>query len=141
VAAVGATQTSSTRGLALLYHGAPVRAYYSSSSGGRTRDAQSAWGTAVPYLRSVSDPWSVDPSVNPGYAHWQRTVSRAKVATVFGLSDVESIEVTDHDRSGAAVTVTATASDGTQRSLGGSTLKSRLSLPAPWYSGFDLNTP
>jgi stage II sporulation protein D len=138
VQAVAATQTSSTSGLAVLYEGAPIRAYYSSSSGGRTRDAESAWGKAVPYLVSVDDKWSVDPSVNPGYARWQRSVPLAKVASAFGLADVTSVKVTARDRSGAAVTVTATASDGTTANLPGTTVKSKLGLPAPWLTSFEI---
>jgi SpoIID/LytB domain protein len=138
VTAVAATQTSRTSGLTVLYQGTPVRAYYSSSSGGRTRDAANAWGTSVPYLRSVTDPWSVDPAVNPSYARWQRSVPRAKIATVFGLPDVASVKVTERDSSGAAVTVSATAADGTSAALPGNTVRSKLALPAPWLTSFDL---
>jgi SpoIID/LytB domain protein len=140
VTAVAATQTSNSAGLAVLYSGAPVRAYYSSSSGGRTRDAANAWGTSVPYLRSVTDPWSVDPSVNPSYAKWQRTVPIAKVTALFALPDIASVKVTGKDRSGAAVTVTATAADGTTASVAGNTLRSKLGLPAPWLTSFELGT-
>lgn len=138
VTAVLATQTSRTAGLTVLYQGSPVRAYYSSSSGGRTRDAESAWGKPVPYLVSVKDPWSVDPSVNPSYARWQRTVPMAKVASLFGLPDVASLKVSEKDRSGAAVTVTATADDGTTADLPGATVRSKLGLPAPWLTSFEI---
>lgn len=135
--AVAATQTSRTGGLMVLYRGVPVRAYYSSSSGGRTRDSEKVWGRAVPYLRSVADPWSTDPSVNPSFARWERTVDRAKAASAFGLPDVETIEVTERDRSGAALVVTATAADGSRRSLPGGTVRSRFGLPAPWFASFE----
>ena len=138
VQAVAATQTSSTSGLTVLYQGTPIHAYYSSSSGGKTRDAESAWGTAVPYLVSVDDRWSVDPSVNPSYARWQRTVPLAKVAAAFGLPDVTEVKVTGRDRSGAAVTVVATASDGTTANLPGTTVRSKLGLPAPWLTSFEI---
>lgn len=141
VSAVTATQTSRTTGLVVLYQGEPVRAYYSSSSGGRTRDARSAWGTEVAYLRGVDDPWSVTPSVNPGYAQWRRTVSRAKVTSVFGLPDVIAVQVTERDASGAAITVRATASDGATATVPGATVRSRLGLPAPWLTSFDVAEP
>jgi SpoIID/LytB domain protein len=138
VRAIAATQTSPTRGLAVLYRGVPITAYYSSSTGGRTRDAASVWGTAVPYLRSVDDRWSVNASINPGYASWTRSVALARVLAAFGLPDLAGLVVTERDAGGAAMTVRATASDGTVRTLSGSTLRSRFGLPAQWVTGFVL---
>jgi SpoIID/LytB domain protein len=140
LAAVAATQTSSTRGLTVLYNGSPVTAYYSSSSGGRTRSAASVWGTSVAYLRSVPDPWSIDPTVNPGYARWTREVPVATLTALFGLPDLAAVAVTDRDAGGAALTVTATASDGTVHTVSGAALTSRLGLPAAWISAFELPT-
>jgi SpoIID/LytB domain protein len=136
VKAVQATQTSKTAGLMVLYRDQPVRAYYSSSSGGR-RTPNPPGGR--PYLASVTDPWSIDPSVNPGYARWQRTIALTKVSAVFGLSEVASVKVTDKDRSGAALTVTATAEDGTTMSLPGVTVRSKLGLPAPRFTSFEVS--
>ena len=47
MSAVTATQTGATTGLTVLYQGAPVTAYFASSTGGRTRDPADVWGTAV----------------------------------------------------------------------------------------------
>jgi SpoIID/LytB domain protein len=140
VQAVSATQTSRTTGLAVLYQGSPIRAYYSSSSGGRTRSAESAWGRPAPYLVSVTDPWSVEKSVNPNYARWQRTIPRARVAAVFGLPDVAEVKVTERDRSGAALTVSATSAEGRSARLPGATVRSRLRLPAPWLTSFEVQS-
>ncbi len=43
----------STRGEVLLYRGKLARTVYHSTCGGRTESAGNAWGTDVPYLRSV----------------------------------------------------------------------------------------
>lgn len=43
-----------TAGQVLIYDGKPVQALFHASSGGRTEDAQAVWGTALPYLTSVS---------------------------------------------------------------------------------------
>jgi len=139
--AVTATQTSSTRSLVVLYRGELVTAYFSSSSGGRTRDAASAWGSAVPYLRSVPDPWSVDPAVNPGYAHWSKSVPVGSLISLFGLRNLARIGVSDRDAGGAAVSITATSADGTARTLSGSAFRSRLGLPAPWVTSLQLSAP
>ena len=139
VQAVTATQTSRTRGLAVLYQGKPITAYYSSSTGGRTRSSAQVWGTAVPYLRSVDDPWSTDPSVNPRYASWSRSVPVAKVIAAFGLPDLVSLTVTERDAAGAVTELRATASDGTARTLPGSVLRgSTFGLPAQWLTAIAL---
>jgi stage II sporulation protein D len=138
VTAVKATQTSTTHGLTVLYQGWVVTAYFSSSSGGRTRDSASAWGTAVPYLVSVADPWSIDPAVNPGYSRWTRSVAVSRLLSMFGLSDITRLEVSKKDAAGAMVSVTATASDGTARTVTGSAFSSGLGLPAPWVNAFTL---
>jgi stage II sporulation protein D len=140
VAAVNATQTSSTQGLTVLYQGSVVAAYFSSSSGGRTRDAASAWGSAVPYLVSVPDPWSIDPAVNPGYSHWTRSVPVPTLLSMFGLSDITQLAVTKKDTGGAMVSVAATSSDGSVRTVTGSTFSHGLALPAPWVNAFALPT-
>jgi len=139
VQAVIATQTSRTRGLAVLYQGSPITAYYSSSTGGRTRNSEQVWGTVVPYLRSVDDRWSKDPSVNPRYASWTRTVPMAKVLAVFGLPDLVRLEVSERDAAGAVTELRATASDGTVKILPGSVLRgSTFGLPAQWVTSISL---
>lgn len=59
----------STRWLAVLSNGAPVEAYYHSSSGGHTEHNELAWGgTPRSYLRGVSDPYDATGG-NP-HASW-----------------------------------------------------------------------
>jgi SpoIID/LytB domain protein len=140
VAAVRATQVSSTKGLTVLYAGKPITAYYSSSSGGRTRDVSQVWGGSVPYLRSVADPWSVDASNNPSFASWSRSVPVSKVLRAFGLHDLTSLRVSARDRSGAATTVVARSSSGHAVALSGARLRARLGLPSDWFRGFTLPT-
>ncbi|HEY6797944.1 MAG TPA: SpoIID/LytB domain-containing protein, partial [Kineosporiaceae bacterium] len=138
LAAVTATQTSRTRGLAVLYQGAPITAYYSSSTGGRTRDAASVWGSAVPYLRSVDDRWSRDAAINPRYAAWTRTVPVSRLLAAFGLPDLAALTVTSRDAGGAVVTLQATSSDGGVRTLPGSVLRGTFGLPAQWVTSLEL---
>jgi stage II sporulation protein D len=49
-----------TRGLVLLYDGRPVFAPFHADSGGATESSEFAWGSVVPYLRGVQDPYSRD---------------------------------------------------------------------------------
>ena len=55
--AVGATA-----GRILTWNGAPAKTFYFSTSGGRTQSSQDAFnGAAIPYLRSVADPYDWGP--------------------------------------------------------------------------------
>jgi stage II sporulation protein D len=78
-AATAAVQA--TRGLTLVYAGAPAAVFYSSCCGGHTADSVATWGgTAFPYLRGVADPHCVPA---PDY-RWQREVALDRVVAAFG---------------------------------------------------------
>lgn len=51
-----AAAVAATTGYVLTYGGELIEATYFSSSGGSTEDAAAVWGTAFPYLQSVSSP-------------------------------------------------------------------------------------
>ncbi|MHB1244230.1 MAG: SpoIID/LytB domain-containing protein [Gaiellaceae bacterium] len=53
-----------TAGEVLLWEGKPIDALFHSTSGGATADAEEVFGTAVPYLVGVDDPYSVLSPVN-----------------------------------------------------------------------------
>jgi SpoIID/LytB domain protein len=85
-----------------------VTAFYSSSSGGATEANEDVWGgSPVPYLRSVSDPWSLDtspPFPNP-FANWSFSFAPATVAARVGLDEVTGVAVVATNQSGSARTV------------------------------------
>lgn len=62
-----------TAGKIVHHPGAPngiISAYYSSSNGGYSENVEDVWGGApLPWLRSVEDPWSANPAINP-LARW-----------------------------------------------------------------------
>ena len=54
-----------------------ISAYYSSSNGGVSENVEDVWGgDPLPWLRSVEDPWSADPSINP-LARWTVFIDEA----------------------------------------------------------------
>ena len=55
-----------TEGECLYYDGELAQAYYHSSDGGATEDAENVWGTDVPYLRGKEDPYEAQISI-PDY--------------------------------------------------------------------------
>lgn len=60
-----------TRGLALIYQGAPALTFFHSTSAGPTEDAAERWNIDLPYLKGVSCPLDRD---SP-YHEWKRTIS------------------------------------------------------------------
>ena len=132
VEAVSITQPDTTTGLAILYKGKPIFAYYASSTGGVTENVQDVWGTAVPYLLSVPDPWSLDPTLNPSYSSWARSISQANMAKAFNLPDVARYEVTARTGGGAVKSISAFSTDGKSAQLTGEKFRSLLKLPSAW---------
>jgi SpoIID/LytB domain protein len=93
-----------------------AQTFYSSSHGGRTEASQDSWayGTAVPYLVSVDDPWSLDP-VNP-LRSWTAVATNTEFRRVtgLGLSRVERVEIVTRTAGGSPRTIAVTGPEGTR---------------------------
>ncbi|KQU69393.1 SpoIID/LytB domain-containing protein [Phycicoccus sp. Root101] len=130
--AVRAAGTSAT-GYVARSKGTIIQAFFSSSSGGRTENNEDVWGgTPLPYLRGVSDPWSLKDS-NPARA-WRQVASAPSLARVFGLSDVARLDLSDRTANGGVRTATATSTAGTVRTVTGDQLRSVVASGTP-FSG------
>jgi stage II sporulation protein D len=94
--AVGATA-----GQVLTYGGRPIRAYYFSTSGGRTSSVHDAWPRLeqVPYLVSVPDPYDY---ISPHHAWPTQVLSPAVVGRKLGVSGVRDLVVERNSSSHAA---------------------------------------
>jgi len=135
VEAVDATAASPTTGLAVLYNGEPISAFYSSSSGGATNTVKEVWGGDLPYLVSVPDPSSLHTD-NP-HRSWTVTASQAQMAKAFQAPAVWKVEVTKRLTSGAVGEVRATMSDGTTRALTGEQFRTALGLKSAYVTSID----
>ena len=86
-----------TAGEVVTYEGELAWTYYSSSHGGRSEHSEDSWAynAAIPYLRSVDDPWSQDPRLDNPYASWTRRVGNAQLAGLVGggLAEVRGVRV------------------------------------------------
>jgi SpoIID/LytB domain protein len=71
-----------TRGEILTYDGSPAQTFYFSSSGGRTISALDAFGSDLPYLVSVDDPWD---TASPNHAWPAQLLTGSQLAKRFGL--------------------------------------------------------
>ena len=78
-------------GRVLTHGGGLAHTFYSSSHGGRTENIEDSWAygtTAIEYLRSTDDPWSVHSSANNPHASWTAHIDNAELAA-FVSSGVE----------------------------------------------------
>lgn len=130
VDAVTATSTDAFSGLTVTLKGRPVATFFFTSSGGHTQDVIDVWGSNLTWLQAVPDPWSLDLSLNPGYATWTKVKSQVEMAKAFLLSDVASYSFDSRTRGGGVKSVTATSSIGKRATLAGEIFRSRLDLPS-----------
>ena len=133
VDSVNATIASDTAGLAILYDGKPISAFYSASSGGATQSVQDVWGGTLPYAVSVPDPYMQD-AANPERA-WTVVVPQARMAKVFGVAEVASVAITERFVSGAVKTATATLPDASTVTRSGGQLAGSLGLKSTFVTG------
>ncbi len=75
-----------TKGKKVLYNGKLASMHYFSSSGGMTEDNINVWGSDVPYLKSVPDPYEAGNSYN---YNWSKTLTAADIKMKLFISDVE----------------------------------------------------
>ena len=125
---------NSTVGQIVTYNGAPITAYFASSTGGVTETSESAWGTFLPYTLSVSDTASSDVKLNPRFATWSRRITQSVLSAAFLLPDVATLEVLSRNPSGTVDRIKATSTTGVKAILTGETFRSRSKLPSAWFS-------
>ena len=132
-AAVDATAVDEGHGLAITIDELPVSVFFSSSSGGMTQRAVDVWGTDIPHLVNVADPWSIDPAINKNYASWTKKVSQKVMAKAFGLPDVVEIKLGDRTATNSVLNVTGVSSEGKSKTLPVGTFKSAVKMPSSWF--------
>jgi stage II sporulation protein D len=121
-----------TRGQIVTYEGEPAQTFYFSSSGGRTISALDAFGSDVPYLVSVEDPWD---TASPNHAWAAQLLTGAQLAKRLGLSGpvVDAAYVPGSPGKPAVVRLTTATGDSTDARL--ADVRSRLGLKS---TGFRL---
>lgn len=74
-----------------------AQTYYSSSHGGRTENSEDSWAysAAVPYLRSVDDPWSLTAGIGNSFRSWRATARNADVAARVSETAAGSVQVVE----------------------------------------------
>ncbi|MSV76126.1 MAG: SpoIID/LytB domain-containing protein [Actinobacteria bacterium] len=138
-AAVDATAVDAGSGLAITINQLPVSVFFSSSSGGMTQRAVDVWGTDIPHLENVADPWSIDPAVNKNYASWTKKVSQKVMAKAFGFKDVIEVRLGERTATNSVLNVTGVSSDGKSKTLPVGIFKSAVKMPSSWFELITLN--
>ena len=82
-----------TEGECLYYDGELAQAYYHSSDGGATEDAENVWGTDIPYLQGKEDPYESRISI-PDYS-WTVTYTWDELTWVLQNSGYDIGTVVD----------------------------------------------
>lgn len=80
-----------TEGKIIYYGGKPVRAYYSSTSGGSTENVEDVWGTPYGYLRQVSDIFELEPELKP----WMIELTAGEVESLMKENGVSVGKIRD----------------------------------------------
>ena len=130
--AVDRTFVDENNALVVTLEGKPIQAFYFSSSGGVTQNVVDVWGSPLPYLNGVPDPWSLDPTINRRYALWSRFVPQSVMAQAFLLPDVVSFTINSRTQTESISSITGISSTGATATLTGELFRARVKLPSTW---------
>jgi stage II sporulation protein D len=103
-----------TRGEVVTYEGRIIQAFFHSSCGGHTEDAENVWSIRYPYLRGVEcNGCSTSPSVL-----WEQTIPRKKLEAMlraggFPVSDLRRVRPTSRNPTGRIVSLEFVSGRGT----------------------------
>src|SRR5919201_2208006 len=119
-----------TAGQVVLYAGRVAKTFFFSTSGGRTMSAADAWGTPIPYLVSVPDPYD---TLSPYHDWGPLAFTAARLGKALHaqgrLLDVQ----TNANSSGRVADVTAVGANGESTATGAAVRKA-LGLRSTWFS-------
>jgi stage II sporulation protein D len=116
----------------VTYRGDPAITYYFSTSGGQTENSEFGFsgGNAIPYLKSVDDPFDDASPVHD----WTETVSDDEMESkLSGLFDgkLKKIKILETGESPRIVSARVVGSSGSS-TVSGDTLRSKLGLRSTW---------
>lgn len=114
-----------TEGIVAIYDDEPILAVYHSTSGGRTENSEHYWSEALPYLRSVDDPYGVS---SPSH-YSTATIQLSNLAHVLEVDNVKNFKVVERYPSGRVKTV-----EVGEKWFSGREIRQRLSLRSTWFT-------
>ncbi|MBA2294074.1 MAG: hypothetical protein H0W16_02975, partial [Actinobacteria bacterium] len=120
-----------TKGQILTYDGKAAQVFYFSSSGGRTVSALDAFGSDVPYLLAVDDPWD---EVSPHHRWPSRLLTAGQAATLFGLGEAMADAAIVPGTPGRPAVLRLTTAGGATTELRLVDVRSRLGLKSTQFT-------
>lgn len=104
-----------TSGELLFYGDELAQTVYSSSMGENTENAENVWGTPVPYLVSVDNPYEDTENIYNG--KWTKTLTRARATELMkkrgcDVGEVTSVAVMEYTPAGRVLKLKVTGTNG-----------------------------
>lgn len=104
-----------TKGKKMLYNGSLAHVYYFASSGGMTANIAEVWGSEIPYLISVPDPYESETS---SHYIWEKALTAEEIKSILFVSGVEigdivSVSAEEYSPSGRVTALRITGTNGT----------------------------
>ncbi len=125
-----------TKGKIVTYEGKVAQVFYFSSSGGRTASAADVYGSEVPYLVSVDDPWD---AASPNHRWEPRQFTGRELAKAFGLAGMFTDVSVEPGSQGAPARVVFTTPSGALATFRLSEVRARLALKSTTFTFGVLN--
>src|SRR5436190_3781001 len=119
-----------TAGQVVLYQGQVAKTFFFSTSGGRTASSEDVWGTAVPYLVSVPDPYD---SISPYHTWGPIAFGGAKLGRVLHTGGAVTDLRTTLNSSRRVTALTAVTAHG-DVSVNPMSVRRLLGLRSTWFS-------
>ena len=119
-----------TAGQVVLYEGEVAKTFFFSTSGGRTASAEDVWGTAVPYLVSVADPYD---TISPHHTWGPVAYTGAQLAKRLKLKG-RVVDVQAELNSSGRVKTLTIAGAGGNLTMNGAAVRARLGVRSTWFT-------
>lgn len=102
-----------TIGQLIYYNGSPITAFYHSSSGGYTENAENVWSGSLPYIKAVEDSFS-EGSPN---SNWQKVYTADEINSILAaqqinVGSIQSISIDTYTPTGRSLSMTITGARG-----------------------------
>lgn len=103
-----------TAGMVMKYNGSPIEAVYSATSGGWTEDVKNVWGSDIPYLSAVEDPYE---SKDVYGSTWTREITVERASEImnnkgYNLGTVTAVTVEEQTERGVVTKLKVTGTNG-----------------------------
>lgn len=123
---------AATKREVVTYKGEPAVTYYFSTSGGQTENSEFGFsgGSAIPYLKSVDDPFDDASPVHKWRERFSDEQMESKLSGLFS-GKLRKIDVLERGKSPRIVRARVVGSGGGQL-VSGDTLRARLGLRSTW---------